>query len=222
MSVAHRLLPLLLLLPALACGDRDDGDDGDDESGTPTADLQWYLTCGDPVCNSYSGPFDGVDLCDSEAAGDPCSPEGQQCDPQNDCNALLLCTDSDPTQQTGGCPISRRKHKQDIRYLSPEQVQSLGTQALDLKLARWRYSWEAEGGPDHVGFIIDDVPGSPAVMADGEHVDLYGYASLAVAAAQSQQAEIALLRAELAALRAEVAALQDARTTPPAAVTAAR
>jgi hypothetical protein len=39
------------------------------------------------------------------------------------------------------------------------------------------------------------------VAADGEHVDLYGYISMAVAALQVQAQEIAALRAEVKALK---------------------
>jgi hypothetical protein len=151
-----------------------------------------------------------VAACTSEAAGASCGAGGATCDPADDCNALLLCTDSDPTQQPGGCPISRRRHKQQVAYLDPADVRDLGAAALDLRLARWRYTWEDETTPEHVGFLIDDAPTSPAVMADGEHVDLYGYATMALAASQRQQAEIDALRAELAVLRAELAAQRAA------------
>jgi len=213
MPILPRLLAAALLLPALACFDRDDADDTESSDGADggTADaLQWYRTCGDPVCNRYTGPFEGVDACESEVAGAACADGGARCDPVDDCNALLLCTDSDPTQQVGGCPISRRRHKQQVAYLDPDDVRDLGAAALDLRLARWRYTWEDRSTKEHVGFLIDDAPTSPAVMADGEHVDLYGYATMALAASQRQQAEIDALRAELAALRAELAAQRGA------------
>ena len=213
MSILPRLAAIALLLPLSACFGDDDGDDteataGDDAGSTDP--LQWYLTCGDPVCSGYSGPFDDVAACTSEAAGTGCASGGATCDPTDDCNALLLCTDSDPTQQPGGCPISRRRHKKQVAYLAPDDVQALGAAALDLRLARWRYTWEDGSTKEHVGFLIDDAPTSPAVMADGEHVDLYGYATMALAASQRQQAEIDALRAELAALRAELSAQRDA------------
>jgi hypothetical protein len=40
---------------------------------------------------------------------------------------------------------------------------------------------------------------------DGDHVDLYSYASMAVAALQVQEADIAELRRQVASLRAEMA-----------------
>jgi uncharacterized small protein (DUF1192 family) len=45
------------------------------------------------------------------------------------------------------------------------------------------------------------VPGSPAVDRDGNMVDLYGYASMLVAAVQEQSRQIADLKAEIARLK---------------------
>ena len=181
----------------------------------------WYATCGDPVCGGYAGPFDGVPLCTTEALGATCATEGEECDPQDDCNALLRCTTEDPTAQTGGCPISRARYKRDIHYLSAEERSSMAHQALTTKLATWSYRWDPAAHPAHLGFVIDDQEGSPAVTADGDHVDLYGYTSLALAGVQTQQvtldaqaaqisaqsAQITAQTADLAALRAQVALL---------------
>lgn len=181
--------------------------DGESDDSTP-GELQWYLTCGDPVCQGYTGPFSGVSACTTEAAGDACTSNGATCDPQNDCNALLSCTTEDPTQQPGGCPISLRSAKRDIRYIDATERDALARALLDTHLARWSYRTEAPGARPHLGFIIDDIPGSPAVHQDGAHVDLYGYTSMTVATLQAQQAQIEGLQAELTALRAEVAALK--------------
>ena len=70
-----------------------------------------------------------------------------------------------------------------------------------LKLATYEYRDPALAGKRHLGFIIEDVPGSPAVDRDGNMVDLYGYASMLVAAVQAQGEEIAKLKAELARLK---------------------
>ena len=45
------------------------------------------------------------------------------------------------------------------------------------------------------------MPGSPAVDRDGNMVDLYGYASMLVAAFQEQSLQIADLKAEIARLK---------------------
>jgi hypothetical protein len=116
----------------------------------------------------------------------------------------------DPTNG-GMCPISRRAAKRNIHYLGDQDRARLRDQLLELKLATYEYA--LPGLPDgaHLGFIIDDVGHeSPSIAADGDHVDLYGYASLAVAAIQAQAREIAVLQRELAVLRAE---LESARTS---------
>lgn len=172
--------------------------------GSEPEALEWYTTCGDPVCRGYSGPFEGVPLCTTEAEGDPCEVDGGSCDPENDCNSLLVCASEDPKDQTGGCPISQREVKRDVTYLDAPELEKARSQAMDLRLATWRYRWETGESRPHLGFVIDDHPASPAIRADGERVDLYGYTSLAIAAAQAQQAEIDALRAELEALKARV------------------
>ena len=199
--MATKMLVLPLLLSACIAGDGDDS----------IAEPQWFFTCGDPVCQGYTGPFEGVDLCTSEVAGDACASAGASCDPQDDCNALLTCATEDPTQQPGGCPISLRSAKRDIRYIDAAERDALARSLLDTRLARWSYRSDAPSARPHLGFIIDDQPSSPAVHSDGAHVDLYGYTSLTVATLQAQQAQIEAMQAELAALRAELAAL---RATP--------
>ena len=68
------------------------------------------------------------------------------------------------------------------------------------------YRYRAAGPEDrkHLGFIIEDVGQSAAVDAQRDRVDLYGYASIAVAALQVQAKQIESLQAEVAALRREV------------------
>ena len=166
------------------------------------AGCQYFYTCGWPVCPFPPIPRSGVPPCTTQRAGEPCPTRGATCDPAADCGQLLLCTDSDPT--THGCPISQRRYKQDISYLGDKDVARLRDKLLKLRLATYRYKTERDGGPDHLGFIIDDVGRSPAVNADGTTVDLYGYASMAVAAIQAQAREIEALRSEVAVLRRQL------------------
>lgn len=176
------------------------------EQGQP---LRWFTTCGDPVCGVYRGPFDGIPLCTDEREGTPCDVEGALCDIEDDCNRLLLCASQDP--KAAGCPISRQRFKRDISYLSESEQDCARDELLAMKLARWRYKWDASDRKARLGFLIDDAPEAPAVDADGEHVDLYGYASMAVAAIQSQARELDTLREQMAALRAQMAELRDRR-----------
>lgn len=177
-----------------------------DSDRAPTATL-WYATCGDPACQGYTGPYEGVPACTTEVAGAACTSEGATCDFEDSCNRVLLCTTEDPTQQEGGCPISRAKYKTGIRYLDPAERDALAAELLGTRLARYRYKTAADG-PERLGFIIDDQPGSAAVAPDGEHVDLYAYTSQAVAAIQVQQAQIQALQAQVAALNEEISRLK--------------
>jgi hypothetical protein len=177
-----------------------------DPVAPPPVETHWYETCGTPVCMGYQGPTDGVPACNpDEIAGEACSDEGYSCDFQSDCGALLVCASEDPKTADGTtCPRSRARFKTDIAYLDASTRDAAARAALDTKLATWRYTWEDASSRPHLGFLIDDQEGSAAVARDGEHVDLYGYTSLAIAALQAQDARIAALEAELAAMRAEL------------------
>lgn len=181
-----------LLLGATACG-----------SG-PARRPQWYYTCGDPVCRGYEAR-PGSTRCTSESPGGTCAVEGQACDPVDDCNRLLLCAARDPT--LAGCPISRRDAKRDVRYLTPEDLEALARQLRALRLASYRYRDAGPSSPLRLGFVIDDGPPPACLDAAGERVDLYGYASLAVATLQAQARQIEALERELATLRGRVESL---------------
>jgi len=189
-----RIRQWLIVLAALGpgCG-------GYDVAGNGRA---WYYTCGDPVCTSYRPPA-GVARCTSESPGQSCSTEGSRCDPVDNCNRLLVCSESDP--KLGGCPISSRRFKQDVAYLTDGEREECARELRGLRLARYRY---AGSGDLRLGIILEDDP--PAVVVDRgrEQVDLYGYASLAVAALQAQDRRLEALEREIRELRA---ALEDAR-----------
>jgi hypothetical protein len=179
---------VLALIAVAACG-----------GATPGDDLRWFSTCGDPACSGHRDA--GIAACTAqEEAGVSCSSASAECDPQSLCNSLLLCATSDPKQR--GCPVSRMRFKKDIRYLSAAERAGYRDQLLSLPLATFRY----RGAPDrsrlHLGFMIDGHESLACV--DGDTVDLYGYASMAVAALQSQEQEIGELRKELRELRKEL------------------
>jgi len=116
----------------------------------------------------------------------------------DDCNATYLCSLTDP--RTDGCPRSRRETKRDIRYLGSADVSRAHDLLMSVPLAAYRYR---SGDPrERLGFIIEDVEPSVAVDDARDQVDLYGYASLAVAALQEQNRRIEALEREIAALRA--------------------
>jgi ribosomal protein L29 len=163
----------------------------------------WWNTCnsGGPCPPPDAAvPDSGLPPCSPQLAGSACPTLGDECDPQLGCGVHLRCSITDPTKQPGGCPVSRMRYKQDIRYLSQEELRATARDLLSLPLADFRYR---DGDVrKHLGFMIDGHESLACV--DGDRVDLYGYASMAVAAVQVQAAEIAELRAELASLRKEL------------------
>lgn len=101
--------------------------------------------------------------------------------------------------------LSLRAVKQDIEYLSAQDQASCLDAVIGMPLARFRYREGDPEAPQRLGFMIDDMPtDSPAVASDGRHVDVYGFTSMAVAALQVQQREIATLRAQVEALQARL------------------
>jgi hypothetical protein len=160
--------------------------------------LKLFYTCGDPVCRGYTGGS-GAPLCTTEKVGDSCAIDSQKCDPQDDCNALVICASSDPTMRPGGCPISRRRYKEDIHYLAPAELVRYRDEILAMKLATWRYKHDPS--KQRLGFMIDDNEGSAAVNAQRDLVDLYGYTSMAVATIQLQAQQIEALEREVAEMR---------------------
>jgi len=96
---------------------------------------------------------------------------------------------------------SRRSAKTDISYVDDAARDALARQTLTVRLARYRYKNEAPEARRRLGFIIDDQPDpSPAVLADREHVDEYGYTSMLLATVQQQARELEALRRRVEAL----------------------
>jgi hypothetical protein len=165
--------------------------------------CRYWRTCGYPVCPVPDDtPIPGVDPCTTQQEGAPCTTFSETCDPGVGCGMRLLCTDRDPAVV---CPISRREAKTDIAYLDDTALDRMLAEIRRVRLATYRYKGETSRGANRLGFIIDDLGPSPAVAADGGHVDLYGYTSMAVAAIQAQQRRIDALEREIAALRDELA-----------------
>ena len=213
MHLAHAALASSLLFTlAQAKAGCDGGGLPAQVDGGIAAGLTWFMTCGDPVCREGGHRASGIAACTVQMVGAACDKAGDQCDPINDCNSLMRCAATDPTMQPGGCPISRGRFKRDVAYLDDAQKEALRQELLRIPLARYRY--KADPAREHLGFIIDDLETPWPVAADGEHVDLYGYATMAAAALQAQEKEIQAMRREIEALRREIEALRAEMRVP--------
>ena len=169
----------------------------------PAEGYQWFITCGDPACGPDDGDDPAIPNCNTEQDGQPCDTPDAVCEPAGDsCGAVLLCASSDPKSE--GCPISRARHKDTISYLDDRQLESVRDEFLSMRMASWHYKTEPNATRAHLGFIIDDQPSSPAVMSNGERVDLYGYTSMAAATIQVQQKQIEALQRQIDALQQTV------------------
>ncbi|MBK8254233.1 MAG: hypothetical protein IPK82_16390 [Polyangiaceae bacterium] len=212
LKILSATLSLVASFALLACGDgTGGGTGGSGGSGGGAPALKWFTTCGDPACGMSTDDPNLAD-CTTEKDGDPCTTDGAGCEIAGDeCNTNLICAASDPKEQQGGCPISLASAKQDIAYLTDADRERIRTDLTTMPLATWKYKREGRGEKEHLGFIIDDQPtSSPAVRPSGERVDLYGYTSMAVAAIQAQDKEIAALKEEIKALRAELRSEKNA------------
>jgi hypothetical protein len=159
-------------------------------------DLTWHCATpnADPACPA------GIPLL-----GSACATADKTCTYACGTGGARSCRNGAWYTANGGpCPVSARRAKKNIVYLDAAERERLGREIAAFKLATYEYRDPSLAGQRHLGFIIEDVPGSPAVDRDGNMVDLYGYASMLVAAVQAQGEEIAKLKAELARLKARV------------------
>jgi hypothetical protein len=123
------------------------------------------------------------------------------------------CVDGVWQRTADDCPASSREFKTDIQYLTAEDEVQITRHVEAMKLARYRYKPGLGTEGEHLGFIIEDLGQSPAVMADRKHVDLYGYASMLAAALKTQAQQLRDLQEEVRLLRAELAR-QGRRPSP--------
>lgn len=99
------------------------------------------------------------------------------------------------TGVTGATGASLEMFKRDIQ---PVDVDALFEQAMAIDIKSYMYKDGRNGAKRNLGFMINQVgQGSPAVAGDGAHVDVYGFATMLLAAVQTQQKQIEQLRAQL-------------------------
>jgi hypothetical protein len=128
----------------------------------------------------------------SPRLGDGCAQEGLDC--EYGCNSpdgAVRCTNG--VWQIGSyemCPISARRFKRDIAYVTPADADALAAQVRATRLATYEYTIPAMAGRRRLGFILEDQPHSFAADPEHSQVDLYGYVSMLVATVQSQDRTI--------------------------------
>ena len=157
---------------------------------------------GDPTWHCAAPNPDAACPAGLPLLGSACTTANQSCTYSCGSGGARVCKGGAWYSADGGsCPVSSRRAKKDIVYLGQADRLRLADELARFKLATYEYRDPALAGKRHLGFIIEDVPGSPAVDRDGNMVDLYGYASMLVAAVQAQGDEIAKLKAELTRLK---------------------
>lgn len=144
------------------------------------------------------------------AIGASCIKEGQFCNYGCEPDVSRKCEEGKWAEASapGGCPISTRRAKKEIRYITDGDRARIAAQARRLQLATYRYRDPALDRRTHLGFIIEDSPTCAAADMDRMQVDLYSYASMVLVLAQEQQRELATLQREVQTLRAELSRLR--------------
>lgn len=121
------------------------------------------------------------------------------------CNMALgaeegICTANDFACLWGA--VSTRKLKDEIAYLSDEEIVALARQALAIKLASYHYKTD-KTGKKNLGYILEDAPNAPSSDLTKSQVDLYAYASMVLAATKVQEKRIDALEKEMSKLRTQ-------------------
>lgn len=111
-----------------------------------------------------------------------------------------ICTANDFPCLWGA--VSSRKLKDEIAYLSDEEIVALARQALAIKLASYHYKND-KSEKKNLGYILEDAPQAASSDMTKGQVDLYAYASMVLAATKVQEKRIDALEKEMAKLRTQ-------------------
>lgn len=109
-----------------------------------------------------------------------------------------ICTPNDFSCLWGA--VSTRKAKDDIAYLTDDEIVALAKQAMAIKLATYRYKNDPTA-TKKLGYILEDAPKAASSDLSREQVDLYAYASMVLAATQAQEKRLDALEKQVAALK---------------------
>lgn len=169
-----------------------------------------------PKCEGHtSGPCpEGLSCVSCPAGGPsnnyvcstPCTSNAQCTDPARPkCNMPLGAEEGICTANEFAClwgAVSTRKLKDEIAYLSDEEIVALARQALTIKLASYHYKSD-KTGKKNLGYILEDAPNAASSDLSKNQVDLYAYASMVLAATKVQEKRIDALEKEMTKLRAQ-------------------
>ena len=171
------------------------------DAGTP---MTWHCGAAEQGCPAIRPHL-----------GTACSQDQQFCQ-YGDCTApAVRCEGGLWHAAQTACPVSTKRYKQGIHYLTDDERNAVADETLRTRLATYAYT---VGDPKpRLGFIIEDDPASPAVLDGKDRVDLYGYQSMTVATLQVQSEQIAELRRELADVRLELKSARSVNACAPPA-----
>ncbi len=137
--------------------------------------------------------------------GTPCLQTGKKCQYHCGFDGARECKGGAWYAASGTpCPISSRRAKKEIVYLSKNDGDAIARKLLKVKLATYRYRDPSNGQGRKLGFILEDVGRSYAGDPARGRVDIYGYTSMLLATVQAQQRTIMKLEKQIKALQKTV------------------
>lgn len=156
------------------------------------------------VCQGAAIPDRGLKSCAAlhVKSNMPCKTGAASCYVERTCpdgrvvpSDFLECA----AEQSHACfTRSSKIYKDDIAYLSSDELDALAAQIEQLKVARYRY----KDAPDQrLGFVIEDAPDAPWVSSDKRRVDLYALLASSIATLQRQEARIRQLEQDIQACK---------------------
>lgn len=181
--------------PADTAPDAPEVDSGPKCEGKTAGSCTGGLTC---LSCPAGGPSSNY-LCST-----PCKSNAQCTDPTRPkCNQPAtglegICTPNDFPCLWGA--VSTRKAKDDIAYLTDDEIVGLAKQAMAIKLATYKYKNDPSA-TKKLGYILEDAPKVASSDMSREQVDLYAYASMVLAATQAQEKRLDALEKQVTALK---------------------
>jgi hypothetical protein len=156
------------------------------------------------VCSGTAIPSRGLKSCAAlhVKMNMPCVKGAASCYVERTCpdgrvvpSDFLECA----AKQSSACfTRSSKIYKENIEYLSDDELAALALQIEQLKVARYRYK---DAPDERLGFVIEDAPDAPWVSSDKRRVDLYALLASSIATLQRQEARIRQLEHDIQACK---------------------